>query len=383
MEIVFWFSVLMLFHAYLIYPITIKFISLFFNSKETEEESSISVAILISVYNEEKVIKERITNIAGLDYDFSKIEVLVGSDSSTDRTNQILMELKSTYPWLSIYPFPERRGKVSVLNDLVKETKSEVILFTDANTIFEKKSLRRLVSYFKDETIGGISGRLNLIEKNPSSKGRTEEKRYWEYETVLKKLEGKCGVLIGANGGIFAIRKNLFNEIPIKYPVTDDLFISLTVLQKGFRFIYDFEAIAYEEVAPRIIDEFKRKIRFGATNFYTLLYFKDLLLNKNMLLSFAFWSHKIIRWFTPVLLLLIFVSNILLLNVNAFYDIFFLIQMVFYLTAIVGFLLKKINIQITLFLISFYFLMTNVALFIGLLKFLTGKQTAFWQSTPR
>ncbi len=127
----------------------------------------------------------------------------------------------------------------------------------------------------------------------------------------------------------------------------------------------------------------KGKVRFGATNFYTLLYFKDLLFNKNILLSYAFWSHKIIRWFTPVLILSIFITNIFLLNVNTFFNVFFVIQLLFYLTAVLGYLLKKINIQITLLLMSFYFLMTNVALFIGLLKFLLGKQTAFWQSTPR
>jgi len=383
MEFIFWLSVLILFHPYLIYPITIKIISLFFSAKEFDVETKYSISILISAYNEEKVIKERLTNIAALNYDLTKIEVLIGSDNSTDRTNQILTELRDIYPWLSIYLFSERRGKVFVLNDLVKEAKNEIILFTDANTVFEKDSPKHIVSRFDDSDIGGVSGRLKLIENEINSKNQTEEKRYWEYETVVKKLEGKCGVLIGANGGIFAIRRDLYKEIPVKNPVTDDLFISLSVLQQNYQFVYDFNAIAYEEVAPRIIDEFKRKIRFGATNFYTLLYFMDLLFNKNLLLSYAFWSHKIIRWFTPILLLSIFVSNIFLLNVNTFFNVFFVIQLLFYLTAVVGYLLKKINIQITLLLMSFYFLMTNVALFIGLLKFLLGRQTAFWQSTPR
>ena len=114
-------------------------------------------------------------------------------------------------------------------------------------------------------------------------------------------------------------RRSLFKEIPLRNPVTDDLYISLTVLQQDFRFVYDFNAIAYEEVAPRIIDEFKRKVRFGATNFYTLLYFKDLLFNKNILLSYAFWSHKIIRWFTPILILSIFITKYIFTKCKYFF----------------------------------------------------------------
>ena len=303
MELIFWLSVFLLFHSYLIYPVTIKIISSFFYKKKYENEAAFTISILISAFNEEKVIKERIINIANLNYNFTQIEVLVGSDCSTDKTNQILTELKGLYPWLSVYLFSQRRGKVSVLNDLAKEAKNEIILFTDANSVFDKDSLKLIVPHFGNKAIGGVSGRLKLIEKEGDSKSKTEEKKYWEYETILKKSEGECGVLIGANGGIFAIRKNLFKEIPLRNPVTDDLFISLAVLQQGFQFVYEFNSIAYEDVAPKIVDEFKRKIRFSATNFYTLLYFKDLLLSKNILLSYSLWSHKIIRWFTPILLI--------------------------------------------------------------------------------
>ncbi len=383
MELIFWLSVFLLFHSYLIYPVTIKIISSFFYKKKYENEAAFTISILISAFNEEKVIKERIINIANLNYNFTQIEVLVGSDCSTDKTNQILTELKGLYPWLSVYLFSQRRGKVSVLNDLAKEAKNEIILFTDANSVFDKDSLKLIVPHFGNKAIGGVSGRLKLIEKEGDSKSKTEEKKYWEYETILKKSEGECGVLIGANGGIFAIRKNLFKEIPLRNPVTDDLFISLAVLQQGFQFVYEFNSIAYEDVAPKIVDEFKRKIRFSATNFYTLLYFKDLLLSKNILLSYSLWSHKIIRWFTPILLILIFSLNLALFNTNAAFKILLIAQLFFCFLSGLGLLLRKINIYIPPLLMSFYFLMTNIALLIGLIKFLSGKQTAFWQSTPR
>jgi biofilm PGA synthesis N-glycosyltransferase PgaC len=382
-QLIFWFLFFILFHTYLVYPFIIKTISLFFNKNGAKSKINPTISILISAYNEEKVIRERLLNIHNLDYDLTKIEVLIGSDCSTDNTNQILTELQKLYPWLSIFLFEKRRGKVSVLNDLSKEATNEILLFTDANTAFHKDSLKYLLSHFNDPKVGGVSGRLKLIEINTSKKNRTEEKRYWEYETRIKRIEGKCGVLIGANGGIFAVRKNLFREIPLKRPVTDDLYISLAVLQQNYKFVYEYNAIAFEEVAPQIKDEFKRKIRFGATNFHTLLYFLDLLFNKNILLSFSLWSHKVTRWFTPIILLLIFVLNIFLFNHHYVYQAFLLIQLCFIFIALSGYLLKKINIYISPLVMIFYFLLTNLALFIGLIKFLFGKQTAFWQSTPR
>jgi cellulose synthase/poly-beta-1,6-N-acetylglucosamine synthase-like glycosyltransferase len=366
-----------------LYPIIIKIISLFFKKRKHASNSEFTVSILISAYNEEKVIKQRLNNIANLDYDFTKIEVLVGSDCSTDRTNEILEKLKNIYPWLSVYLFMKRRGKVSVLNDLVRKVKNEILLFTDANTVFDKNSINQLIPYFNDPAIGGVSGRLKLIEREVVSKSKSEEKKYWEYETIIKKLEGRCGVLIGANGGIFAIKRNLFKEIPLERPVTDDLFISLSVLQQNYQFVYESNAIAYEEVAPKIIDEFKRKVRFGSTNFHTLLYFKNLLFNKNILLSYSLWAHKVMRWLTPLLLILIFLLNIALFKTNVLFQIFLIVQLSLCFLSGLGFLLRRINIYVSPLLISFYFLLTNAALLVGLFKFLFRKQTAFWQSTPR
>ena len=383
MKLVFWISIFILIHSYLLYPGIIKIISLFFKQKKYENEPPFTISILISAYNEEKVIRERLSNIAGLDYDLTKVEVLVGSDCSSDKTDELLLELKKEYPWLYVYLFEKRRGKVSVINDLVREAKNEILLFTDANTEFDQFSAKYLVAHFNDPLVGGVCGRLRLLEYKADPEKNIEEKNYWEYETLIKKPEGKCGILIGANGGIFAIKRRLFQEIPLERPVTDDLYISLSILKQKYKFIYEPNAIAYEEVAPYLIHEFKRKIRFSATNFYTLIYFIYLLFSKNVLLSYAFWTHKVIRWLTPIFLILIFILNVFLIDQNITFKIFLLVQVIFYMLAISGFLLKKINVRISPLLMSFYFLMTNVALFIGLIKFLFGRQTAFWQSTPR
>ena len=210
-----------------------------------------------------------------------------------------------------------------------------------------------------------------------------EEKKYWEYETFIKKSEGNLGILIGANGGIFAIRKNLFSEIPTDKPVTDDFYLSLSVIKKGYKFIYESLAIGFEEVAKDLSSEFKRKIRFAATNFQTISFFKSLLFNKNIILSYAFWSHKIIRWFLPLILILVFVLNIFLVNAGTFYLVTFIIQLFFYFLALIGFIFNKIKIRLTLLSLINYFLVTNIALLIGFIRFLRKKHSVIWQSTSR
>ena len=279
--------------------------------------------------------------------------------------------------------YPTRRGKVSVLNDLVEEAKNDIIVFSDANSIFENNSVKLLVNHFTDEKIGGVCGRLILLNNEETGNFVKQEKNYWDYETFIKKSEGRCGILIGSNGAIYAIRKRLFKNLPTLKAITDDLYITLLVLKEKYKFAYESSAIAYEETGKNVVDEFRRKTRFSATNFQTLIYFKNLLFSKNILLSFAFWSHKILRWFTPIILILIFIFNIFLFNYSNYYEILFYVQLIFYILCICGYLFYKLEFNLKIFNLPFYFAMTNVAILIGLFKFIFNKHEAFWQSTPR
>jgi len=381
-KIIFFASLLLSVHSYLFYPLIMKIIA-FFAKGNFASKHSPSVSILISAYNEEKVIQKRIENILHQNYDLSKIEALIGSDCSTDATNEILLNLKDKYPWLRVFIFNERRGKACVINDLVKSAKNELFIFSDANTEFDANAVKLLVEDFDNAHIGGVCGRLILNEVVENKTKSVEEKKYWEYETFIKRNEGKCGVIIGANGGIFAIRKSLFSEIPINKAVTDDLFISLSVLAQGYQFIYKPEAFAKEEITTNVSVEFKRKIRFAATNFQTLIFFKKLLWAKNSLVAFAFFSHKVIRWFLPFLLVLNFVANMMLVKTSVVYLLTFVLQTVFYTLGFVGFLFSLVNIRISLFSYVYFFILSNIALFIGFTKFLREKQSYIWQSTPR
>lgn len=353
--IVFWTLIFISIHSYIFYPISIRIISGFFPIKKIKSVELKGISIVISAFNEEKVIRNRVLNISECIYDFNKIEVLIGSDCSSDRTNEILNNLKQEFTWLKVFIFNTRRGKAGVLNDLVEKAVNEIIIFSDANTIFDKNALVLLAEEFTSDSIGGVSGRLILTEPDSEFNKSVEEKTYWDYETYIKKYEGKCGILIGANGGIFAIRKSLYNRIPMDKAITDDLYITLTILKKNYKFIYKYEASAYEEFPKEIFVEFKRKIRFGSTNFETLRQFKSLLLSKNTLLSYAFWSHKVIRWFLPGILLLIYVLNFLLLSSGICYLLLFLLFNLFILSGVIGGVLSKLRIQIRIFSIPFFF----------------------------
>lgn len=378
--ILFYSSLLLVLMSFLIYPFILKFLAIFGIRKKTQYDLNKSISILISAYNEEKVIKDRIENLAEQNYDFEKVEVFVGSDNSKDKTDEILLELSQKYKWLKFFSYKQRGGKAGVLNKLINEAKNEIIVFTDANTIFDKDVLKNLVKYFNNNEVGGVCGKLILKSEDSDD---NEESRYWSYETMIKQVEGDLGISIAANGGIFAIRKELYTQIPTEKAVTDDLFLSLKVLSKGYKFAYASDARAYENTANSLNEEMQRKIRFSATNFQTLLACKELLFHKNLLLSYAFWSHKVIRWFLPLLLIFIFISNYLLISFGSFYNLFFILQVIFYVFSFIGFILYKFKIRFMIFTLPYYFYLSNYALVMGFIKFIKGQNSVIWESTKR
>lgn len=342
-----------------------------------------TVSILIAARNEEKVIDQRIENIASQHYDFSKLEVLVGSDSSTDFTNQILEEKQKKHTWLKLFISENRLGKAGILNELIKQVKNEILVFTDANTEFGEGALKNLVQDFSRKEVGGVCGKLILTDTENIRNQGVEETQYWQYETFIKRSEGKCGISLAANGGIFAIRKELFQNIPTDKAVTDDLFISLSVVAQGCKFTYREDAIAYESTGKNLWSEYKRIVRFSATNFQTLANFKKLLINKNGFLSYAFFSHKVTRWFLPLLLIFIFILSWFLSDGYWLIASIFLIQLIFYFLALVGLLLSIIKVRIQIFSLPYFFVVSNIAVVEGFLKFMQKEHSVIWNSTER
>jgi len=383
LEILFYLLCFLVINSFFLYPLAVYIISKRQTGRITIHGFEPTLSILIAAHNEEKVIEERIENIASMNYDMRKVEVFIGSDMSTDRTNEILLEAQKRYAWLNVYISETRKGKAGILNELILNVKNEILVFTDANTKFHPDTLKNLIQDFADKKVGGVCGRIVLIDNDLIRKDGVEEIKYWKYETIIKRAEGRCGILLAANGGIFAIRKELYKNIPTEKAVTDDLFISLSVVSQDYKFTFCEDAIAYENTGNDLTSEYKRKVRFGATNFQTLIHFKKLLLANNLFVSFAFFSHKVTRWFLPLLLFMVLILSWFLNDYSYFIQKLFMLQVAFYLLALCGYLLSLVKIRVTVFSLPYFFIVSNIAIAEGFIKFINGKHSVIWNPTER
>ena len=333
------------------------------------------VDVVLSAYNEEVCIHQRVENLLAQDYQ-GQLRILVASDGSADRTGEIISAFDD--PRVVALDFKENRGKVAVLNDLVSRATADVLVFTDANTDFEPDAITRLVSTFDDST-GAVCGELHL---HNDAGGQNSDGLYWRYEQFLKKSESNLGALLGANGAVYAIRRALYEPLSTD-TVVDDFCIVMNVKKQGYDVVYNDNARAREEVAPTLSDEYGRRVRIGLGNYRALVANTWALSPFRGVLSWCFWSHKVLRWFGPHLMLAAFVSNALLIS-DPFYLLTFTAQVIFYATAWLGTKAinqdKKVN---KLIAIVSFFVSMNVALGHGFIKFLNGNQSGAWARTAR
>jgi len=381
----FWICLFLLVYTYFIFPFSTIFLARrrslnnkFYNQKDEMP----SVSILIAAYNEQDVIKEKVMSIINSNLPSSKIEIIIGSDCSTDNTNEIISKLANNHSFINVKIFTERSGKSSVVNKLVKQAKNEIIILTDANIIFSKNTIQSLIRHFKDSKIGLVdSNMVNIgIKKSGIS---LQEKTYISSEVKFKHAESKLwGMLMGPFGGCFAIKKSLFVPIPENFMV-DDFFICMNILKNGNLAINDLDAVVYEDVSNQIYEEFRRKRRISMGNFINLFHFKKLLLKPFSRLGFIFLSHKVIRWFGPILLILVLTSNFILISDNIFYKITFFVQLILFIFPFIDFLLRKIGIHILILRFVTHFYSMNLALFIGMIDYLTVNKKGVWEPTKR
>ena len=385
MMYLFWICLFLLVYTYFIFPFSTIFLARrrslnnkFYNQKDEMP----SVSILIAAYNEQDVIKEKVMSIINSNLPSSKIEIIIGSDCSTDNTNEIISKLANNHSFINVKIFTERSGKSSVVNKLVKQAKNEIIILTDANIIFSKNTIKSLIRHFKDSKIGLVdSNMVNIgIKKSGIS---LQEKTYISSEVKFKHAESKLwGMLMGPFGGCFAIKKSLFVPIPENFMV-DDFFICMNILKNGSLAINDLDAVVYEDVSNQIYEEFRRKRRISMGNFINLFHFKKLLLKPFSRLGFIFLSHKVIRWFGPILLILVLTSNFILISDNIFYKITFFVQLILFIFPFIDFLLRKIGIHILILRFVTHFYSMNLALFIGMIDYLTVNKKGVWEPTKR
>lgn len=334
------------------------------------------VAVLMSVYNEEAVIQAKVKNLLQTSYPPDQLEFLLGLDAPVDSTSELLKENPSSQP--RVFSFETRRGKLAVLCDLAARTSAEILVFTDANTMLESNCIRNLVRHFADPRVGAVSG--EEIRVVPPGADPGGESLYWRYESALKILESRLNCSLGGNGAVLAVRRSLFR--PRKQSIVEDFQIPLEIRFRGYRVVYDPEAVALEEIAPTFSAQFARRARIGAGNFQTLFANPECFNPIKGLVTFCFLAHRVLRWFVPVLLMTAFLCSILLVKQHG-YTALLAAQSVFYLMAGSGYLLKKSGKPTRLFSLPLSFCSMNLALVVGLLRYLNRRQTATWKPTLR
>ena len=385
-QILFWTCVLAIFHTYVLFPLILKLLAR--NKFENliiykTSDDLPSVSVLMSLYNEEEVITEKIKSIYASSYPSDKLEIIIGSDNSSDNTNNIVNELLSKYKNLHFFEFHTRQGKPNVINQLYKKATGNILILTDANVMFEKNTIYELVKHFKNKEIGLTDSRMINTKDSISIKGiSVQESTYISREVEIKKNESIIwGTMMGPFGGCYAVRKELYSIVPENFLV-DDFFINMSVLAQNRMAVNNKDAIVYEDVSDNIKDEFRRKIRISTGNFQNLSSFFNLLFSKTKGLSFCFLSHKVLRWLGPFFILFALVFNILLSDITLYKYILLLFVFTFIIPLIDSlFKFFKINLPFIRFFTHFYGM--NLALFIGFFKFISGVKSGIWQPTKR
>lgn len=373
--IIFILSVFLIAYTYVLYPFLLLLVSRFVRRRAGHDLGGDYplVSVVIAAHDEEKVIEEKIRNTLSLDYPEDKIEVLIGSDGSEDRTDEICRRYSDRIRFQRIEP---RQGKANVLNTLVPMAKGEIILFSDANSMIRKGSLKKLVRHFNNPSVGGVCGRL-VLESRTKSVEAIEES-YWKYETGIKKLESRIYSTIGANGGIYAIRKEYFKEIP-RDTIIDDFWISLVVLESGKRILFEEDAVATEYISDNTLDEFWRKVRIGSGNIQTF-FRKPYIVNQNPLFVFsAYYTHKVVRWLIPFLLISLYFSLFSLSSGPLFLFLFHMAN----LGLLFSLLCLIIDVRNRFINMVGYLAVFNFALLLGYIRYLAGRHTVTWRRAAR
>jgi cellulose synthase/poly-beta-1,6-N-acetylglucosamine synthase-like glycosyltransferase len=376
LEIIVWVSLLAVMYGYIGYPAVIWVLSRVFGRGEWGGAAAAlpTMSILIVACDEEDVIAARIENALRTDYPADFLEIAIASDGSTDGTEDIVKRYSAQA--VRLFASPLRRGKAAVLNEVIPQLRGEIIFLSDANTSADVKAAGIMAGRFADPKVGVVCGRLVVQDAEDSG---NSDSIYWRYETFLKRCESRLGALLGANGGIYAIRASRFCRIP-EGTVIDDLSIPLLMrLKHGARMVYAEDAVAVEPSGVDLQSEFGRRARFGAGSAQVIRLLYPLLYPRNGWVAFSLFSHKIIRWLCPWFLLAMFIASDLL-ALSHRYRPFLLLQVIFYAASIVPMLLP---IRWRMFRLLNLFTTMNAALLVGVCRYVFFGADGTWRRTAR
>jgi cellulose synthase/poly-beta-1,6-N-acetylglucosamine synthase-like glycosyltransferase len=387
--ILFWTLLLIIVYSYIIYPILIYIISLFFDffrrkeNEKTESKFEPEVTLFIAAYNEIDFVESKIKNSFYLNYPKEKLHHVWITDGSNDGTPDKLKKYKA----VKVYHDKERKGKIGALNRGMQFVNTPIVIFSDANSMLNPNAIQNIVCEFKDSKVGCVAGEKRITINNKDNAVNSGEGIYWRYESFIKNSESKISSSLGAVGELFAIRTHLYTKVEDD-TILDDFVISLRIAQKGYKIKYAPKAFATEEASINIHEELKRKIRIAYGGFQSIFRLPGLLNPfKNPLLTFQYISHKVFRWvLVPFSFLFIFFVNLLIAkneNWIGFYTILFLLQIIFYLFVIIGSVLRSKKINLKFLFAPYYLFIMNLSEIIGLYRFIRKKQSVNWERSKR
>lgn len=377
--VLFWICMGLILYTYFLFPVFIVIRGILFprHYKSEETDPLPLVSVVIAAYNEEKSIGEKLENILSLDYPRDRLEVVIASDGSTDRTDAVIKDYECL--GINLLSLP-RQGKAAALNAAVAASSGEILVFSDANSMYKADALRALTRPFADPKVGGVAGNQSYLKKKATSSITVGERSYWSFDRMMKESESKAGSTISATGAIYAIRRSLFQSVI--EGVTDDFYTSTGVISQGYRLVFAPDAIAYEHAAGTSKIEFGRKVRVITRGLRAIFIARSELLNP---LHYGFYSiqlfsHKVLRRLIVFPLLFLFFITPFLWTTSLFYQLFMIGQLVFYSLGSLGLLLDGTRFgRMKLFTIPFYFCLVNAAVVMATVNIFQGRQIKRWE----
>ncbi|HEY2434197.1 MAG TPA: glycosyltransferase family 2 protein [Vicinamibacterales bacterium] len=375
---VFWVSVVLIGYSYIGYPVLMFLLARVRpNPDKADPAYRPRVSLVIAACNEEKAIRQKLENTLALDYSRELLQIIVAADGSTDRTADIVAEYADR--GVALMHQPERRGKSAALDRAVGACTGEVLLFSDANTDYSRDAVLTMIRHFADPKVGGVSGRKIVLEdrQRAATQGETA---YWGYESSLKCWESAVGSIVTADGEIFAMRRTLFGGLPSSI-VHDDMYLTLQMIDAGYRVVYEPQATSAEYASKNLFDEFHLKVRYASAGYQIVSRFRQFFVPWPTWFGLEFASHKLLRWLAPFFLLGAFATSGALAARQP-YTLIFVAQAAFYAAAGFGYLLRRQSIGGVLYF-PLYFSVMNAAALYGFVRYFRSGQSPLWRKAER
>jgi len=366
-------SLAAIFYIYLGYPILISVLRFLFPRPVRKEEILPRVSLIIAAHNEENDIADKIRNSLNLDYPADRFEVIVASDCSSDATDQIVRSFESQGVILCRQDV--RRGKTRAQYNAALVSKGDILVFSDATTLYARDALRKIVRNFADPEVGCVAGQLVYVREKTSSID-TGCRSYWNYEKVIKEYESRLGSLIGVSGCCYAVRRSCVAKLPPE--MIDDFVIATEIHKLGLRTVYEPEALTSEETNSAVRDEFRMRVRIIEQTLRALVHYRSVF-NKGDLFAFQMISHKMLRYSVPFWLMIALVANSYLAFDGGLFLYTLIIQLMGYGAAVLGWVADRLKITVGLLSIPYYFMLVNVATVVAIFKFVIGDSHVVWE----